>query len=68
MTKNAGYTSRNTSRDREFEVTGMPNAEGIGYVDYVLWGMDGPPPAVVEATRTGKNLKSPDPTGRRRRG
>ena len=38
-------------RDREFEVTGMPNAEGIGFVDYVLWGADGLPLAVVEAKR-----------------
>ncbi|WP_324276368.1 DEAD/DEAH box helicase family protein [Blastococcus brunescens] len=39
-------------RDREFEVTGMPNAEGKGYVDYVLWGSDGLPLAVVEAKKT----------------
>lgn len=42
-------------RDREFEVTGMPNNDGIGYVDYVLWGADGLPLAVVEAKRTGKS-------------
>ncbi len=39
-------------RDREYEVTGMPNAQGIGYVDYVLWGDDGKPLAVVEAKKT----------------
>lgn len=39
-------------RDREYEVTGMPNKTGIGYVDYVLWGDDGKPLAVVEAKRT----------------
>jgi len=39
-------------RDREFEVTGMPNQQGIGYVDYVLWGDDGKPLAVVEAKRS----------------
>ncbi len=39
-------------RDREFEVEGMPNAEGKGFVDYVLWGDDGLPLAVVEAKRT----------------
>ncbi len=39
-------------RDREFEVTGMPNQPGIGYADYVLWGDDGKPLAVVEAKRT----------------
>ena len=30
----------------------MPNNEGIGYVDYVLFGSDGKPLAVVEAKRT----------------
>ncbi|PSN14198.1 heavy metal transporter [filamentous cyanobacterium CCT1] len=36
----------------EVEVTGMPNASGTGYVDYVLWGDDGKPLALVEAKRT----------------
>ena len=39
-------------RDREYEVTGMPNNKGIGYVDYVLWDDDGKPLAVVEAKKT----------------
>ena len=39
-------------RDREFPVTGMPTPTGDGYVDYVLWGADGLPHAVVEAKRT----------------
>ena len=39
----------------EFEVQGMPNSEGIGYVDYVLWGDDGLPLGLVEAKRTRKN-------------
>ncbi|XNZ00266.1 DEAD/DEAH box helicase family protein [Micrococcus luteus] len=39
-------------RDREFPVTGMPTPTGDGYVDYVLWGADGLPLAVVEAKRT----------------
>lgn len=42
-------------QDREFEVTGMPTADGMGYVDYVLWGEDGLPLAVVEAKRTTKS-------------
>lgn len=42
-------------RDREYPVTGMPNAEGNGFVDYVLWGADGLPLAVVEAKRTSKS-------------
>jgi type I restriction enzyme R subunit len=44
-------------RDREFEVTGMPNRDGRGFVDYVLWGEDGKPLAVVEAKRTRRNAR-----------
>jgi type I restriction enzyme R subunit len=40
------------ARDREFEVTGMPYGPDLGYVDYVLWGADGLPLAVVEAKKT----------------
>ena len=43
------------ARDREFPVTGMPNASGQGFVDYVLWGADGKPLAVIEAKRTKKD-------------
>lgn len=43
------------NRDREFEVTGMPPNGTKGYVDYVLWGADGLPLAVVEAKRTSKS-------------
>lgn len=41
--------------DREYEVSGMPNDGGQGFVDYVLWGGDGLPLAVVEAKRTSKS-------------
>jgi type I restriction enzyme R subunit len=40
---------------REFPVQGMPNTTGEGFVDYVLWGEDGKPLAVVEAKRTKRN-------------
>ncbi|MEA5479661.1 DEAD/DEAH box helicase family protein [Pseudanabaena galeata UHCC 0370] len=40
---------------REFEVSGMPNETGKGFVDYVLWGDDGKPLAIVEAKRTKKD-------------
>lgn len=40
------------AHDREYKVTGMPNGPGIGYADYVLWGDDGKPLAVVEAKKT----------------
>lgn len=42
-------------QDREFFVTGMPNATSTGYVDYVLWGADGKPLGIVEAKRTRKD-------------
>ncbi|MEU0076295.1 DEAD/DEAH box helicase family protein [Micromonospora tulbaghiae] len=51
MLREAGWRL-DRPEDREFEVTGMPNTTGIGYVDYVLWGDDGKPLAVVEAKRT----------------
>jgi len=43
------------AKDREYEVTGMPPNNGKGYVDYVLWGDDGLPLAVVEAKNTTKS-------------
>jgi type I restriction enzyme R subunit len=43
--------------DREFEVVGMPNNENKGFVDYVLWGDDGKPLAVVEAKRTKRDAR-----------
>lgn len=39
----------------EEPVTGMPNATGTGYVDYVLWGKDNLPLAVVEAKKASKD-------------
>jgi type I restriction enzyme R subunit len=51
LLKEAGWPLDQPS-DREFEVTGMPNAEGKGFVDYVLWGDDGKPLGLVEAKRT----------------
>jgi type I restriction enzyme R subunit len=43
--------------DTEFRVEGMPNPEGIGFVDYVLWGADGKPLGLVEAKRTRKDAR-----------
>jgi len=45
------------ARDREWPVTGIPSPSGVGKVDYVLWGDDGKPLAVVEAKRTTKSAK-----------
>jgi type I restriction enzyme R subunit len=47
----------NQARDREFPVTGMPNTTGAGFVDYVLWGNDDKPLAVVEAKRTKRDSR-----------
>jgi type I restriction enzyme R subunit len=44
-------------RDREFPVSGMPNDKGEGLVDYVLWGNDAKPLALVEAKRTKKDSR-----------
>lgn len=54
LLKEAGWSLAD-KRDREFEVKGMPNNKGLGYVDYVLWGDDGLPLAVVEAKKTKRN-------------
>ncbi len=36
----------------EIEVHGMPNEHGIGYCDYVLYGKDGLPLAIIEVKKT----------------
>ncbi|MDR0831644.1 MAG: DEAD/DEAH box helicase family protein, partial [Bacillales bacterium] len=36
----------------EIEVQGMPNNQGVGYVDYVLFGNDCKPLAIIEAKKT----------------
>ena len=41
--------------EAEVEVSGMPNGTGKGYVDYVLYGSNGQPLAVVEAKKTAKS-------------
>jgi len=55
LLKEAGWEDLTEGKELEYEVTGMPistNPSGIGYVDYVLWGKDGKPLAVVEAKKT----------------
>lgn len=42
----------NDSVAQELEVDKQPTTTGKGYVDYVLWGDDGKPLAVVEAKKT----------------
>lgn len=57
LLKEAGWPL-DQARDREFEVSGMPNAEGKGFVDYVLWGEDGKPLGLVEAKRTRRDPRA----------
>jgi type I restriction enzyme R subunit len=54
MLEEAGWDLSNPDAI-EYEVEGMPNDKGIGYVDYVLWGDDGLPLGLVEAKRTKKD-------------
>lgn len=41
----------------EVEISGMPNNSGVGFADYVLYGDNGKPLAVVEAKRTSVDEK-----------
>lgn len=51
MLLDAGWTQGQDWLD-EVELRGMPNKSGVGYADYVLYGGDGRPLAVIEAKRT----------------
>ncbi|EGF33523.1 Type I restriction-modification system, restriction subunit R [Oxalobacteraceae bacterium IMCC9480] len=55
LLKEAGWQL--TKLNIEIEVSGMPNSQGKGFVDYVLWGDDGKPLALVEAKSTRKDAK-----------
>lgn len=57
LLKEAGW-ALDQSRDREFEVVGMPNTKEKGFVDYVLWADDGIPLALVEAKRTKRDPRA----------
>src|SRR5262244_424330 len=56
LLKEAGW-ALDQPQDREFAVSGMPNQQGTGFVDYVLWGDDGKPLALVEAKRTRRDSR-----------
>ncbi len=56
LLKEAGW-QLDPKKNFEIEVAGMPNEQGKGFVDYVLWGDDGKPLALVEAKRTKKGAK-----------
>ena len=50
------FTGADADVQEEYEVEGMAGVVGqLGYVDYVLFGKDGLPLAVVEAKRTSKD-------------
>jgi type I restriction enzyme R subunit len=53
LLKEAGWQL--DKKNFEIEVSGMSNNAGVGYVDYVLWGDDGKPLALIEAKRTRKD-------------
>ncbi|SFT36292.1 type I restriction enzyme, R subunit [Lishizhenia tianjinensis] len=53
--KEAGWSNLREGYELEYEVKGMPlttNKSGKGYADYVLWGDNGLPLAVIEAKKT----------------
>ncbi len=53
--KECGWGDLRAGYELEYKVQGMPastNPNGIGYVDYVLWGDNGLPLAVIEAKKT----------------
>ena len=54
LLREAGW-ALNPAKNFEVAVQGMPNNEGKGFVDYVLWGDDGKPLMLVEAKRTTKS-------------
>lgn len=53
--REVGWWDLALGHGKEYQVRGMPlstNPSGTGYADYVLWGRDGKPLAVVEAKKT----------------
>ncbi|EDY46623.1 DEAD/DEAH box helicase family protein [Streptomyces sp. SPB074] len=58
LLKEAGWDLTTPGRDTEYPIaSGMPAKSGKGYVDYVLWGDDGRPLALVEAKRTRRDAR-----------
>lgn len=55
---NVGANGTNTEQVRqEVQVSRMPTESGEGYADYVLYGDDGKPLAVIEAKKTAKDAR-----------
>ncbi|MFF0511068.1 DEAD/DEAH box helicase family protein [Streptomyces sp. NPDC004250] len=58
LLKEAGWDLLIPGKDTEYPIaTGMPTKTGKGFIDYVLWGDDGKPLAVVEAKRTQRDAR-----------
>ena len=55
---NAAGWEKNKNWFEEFPIERMPNKSGIGAADYVLFGDDGRPLAVVEAKRTSTGIET----------
>lgn len=55
MLIDAGWTEGRNCIN-EYELPGMPNHSEVGYADYVLFGDDGKPLALIEAKRTCKDV------------
>ncbi|ATB26894.1 DEAD/DEAH box helicase family protein [Melittangium boletus] len=56
---NVGASGADTEQVRqEVRLTGMPTPTGEGFADYVLYGDDGKPLAVIEAKRTAKDARA----------
>lgn len=56
LLREAGW-ALDPAKNFEIEVSGMPNEQGKGYVDYVLWGINCMPLMLVEAKRTTRSPK-----------
>ncbi|RKI05076.1 DEAD/DEAH box helicase family protein [Corallococcus sp. AB038B] len=54
-----GIDGKNTEQVRqEVRLTGLPTPSGNGFADYVLYGDDGKPLAVIEAKKTAKDARA----------
>ena len=51
MLQDLGWIENENWRN-EYRIEGMPNSTGVGFADYVLFGDDGKPLAVIEAKKT----------------
>ncbi|MBK6689211.1 MAG: DEAD/DEAH box helicase family protein [Deltaproteobacteria bacterium] len=62
---NVGVDGHDTEQvKQELKLTGLPTSSGDGYADYVLYGDDGKPLAVIEAKKTAKDAREGAEQGR----